>query len=207
MTFAFADDEWRLIAAELAAVGRLDSGGERATLETIAHWFTSYRTKRGKGRPTPKKARECWIQVAEASERLNAAIAALGEAGAANFTVLDDHSDSIKAWAAALPWIAREARVVAEIEMHRPKPSSNNADPERDFFLQQIISTWKDYGGQVRTSTHPQTHEPGGPLIRFASLVAEPAFRSIGEQPPTPEIIRQAARKYRNTRMVSSATE
>ena len=195
MTFAFTDAQWQPIAVELSGIGRL--GGDRRSLEFVCGIFIQSRPRVGKGLPTPKKAREAWLKVADAADALDNAIKGLREASAADFTMLDDHSDRIFEWMSALPSLARGAREAAEYEIHEIKPTANNADPVRDFFLSQIITIWHEYGGAVRASTDPSSHREGGPLVRFVSAVMAPVFAKLNEAPPTPGMIRSAVREHR----------
>lgn len=194
--FRFSEQEWQTLAAQLEDIGRLNSGGERWLIELTAGIFVHTRRAHGKGRHSPKKARAAWLWVADAADELQAAIRALRPAGAADFSMLDNHSQRIAEWAAFLPSVAEGARVAAEYEMFGVEPTPNNADPVRDNFLRQIIGVWRGYGGQARASVDAVTGKPKGPLVRFVSAAAGPAFAAVGEPPPTPGVIRQAIRAH-----------
>jgi hypothetical protein len=190
MAFHFTDDEWDAIAGFLERVGRLRYDGDRETLETVCDGFAQTRPTLGRNSPAPARARDAWLRVATATQRLEAAIAGLRKAGAADFTVLDNHQGGVASWAAQLPLVMRGAKEAAELEMQGVRRGASNSDPLRDGFLKQLMVVWRGFGGRV-------SYAENGPCVRFLATVSGSALRAIGEKPLTVDKLRAAVRRLR----------
>jgi hypothetical protein len=182
MAFRFTDDEWTKIAGMLERVGRLRYDGDRRDLEFFCECFAQTRPRLGRNMPTPARARDAWFDVAAAAKRLQAAIAGLKPAGAADFTAAS--------WAAELPLVAQASKRAADLEMHGVRREANNSDPFRDAFLRQLMRAWSGYGGRL-------SHARNGPCVRFLMAVSSTALEAAGEHSMTADELVAAVRRLR----------
>jgi hypothetical protein len=188
--FHFSESQWDQVSAELGRTGRLKNEGDRQTLEMVCDLFAQSRPRLGRGAPTPERARGAWRKVAVAAHRLDGAITGLRAAGAADFTILDNHQGGVAGWAAQLPFIVEAAKGAAQLEMAGVHTISNKADPMRDAFVKRLAAIWKSCGGQI-------SHAADGPLIRFLSAATAPALIWANEKPMTSDALRGSVRRIR----------
>jgi hypothetical protein len=152
--------------------------------------FAQTRCTLGRNLPAPARARDAWLKVATATQRLEAAITELRKAGAADFTVLDNHQGGVASWAAQLPQVVQGAKEMAELEMQGVRRGASNSDPLRDGFLKGLMVAWSGFGGRL-------SYAEKGPCVRFLTTVSAPALRAVGEKPMTVGKLRAAVRRLR----------
>lgn len=202
--FRLSDAEWDNIGDYLEeATGRLKYDGDRWSLEFACNCFVVPRQKRGRSLPTPAKAAKAWHKIADQAQKLHDAIEGLREAGAADFTMLDNHQGHAAAWAASLPSLVQGARDAAALELYAPK-TANNSDPGRDFFVLRLVRLWKGYGGRVAAGYDDAAGKADGPLVRFLQMVTAPAMKAAGEAAISPDALRALIRRVVAEDMVSS---
>lgn len=195
--FHFNDAEWDAIGDELERhTGRLKYDGDRRSIEMICDRFVRLRPRLGKGLPTPTAARDAWIEVANAAVRLDSAIAGLRTAGAADFTIIDNHKGTAADWAAALPEIMQAAQYWAELETLGARTVSNKSDPVRNGLVVQIVRMWQGFGGNVGTGYNNYRRTSDNPLVRFIAAVTTPVMVAAGEKPLTLGTIRGIVRNH-----------
>jgi hypothetical protein len=195
--FRFTDGQWDEISAEiLRRTGRPKCEEDRQMLEMICNHFAQLRPRLGRNIPTPAKARDAWHEIAAEARKLEAAIASLPAAGAADFTLLDwlydGHRDGWKNWSEQLSLLKQAADWAAEFEIRTARKVSNAADPMLDGFVKQLAMIWKNYGGQI-------SHAEDGPLLRFLRAVTAPVLIWASEEPMTPDALRASVRRIGNT--------
>ena len=169
--FRFTDSQWDEISAELGQTGRPKGDSDRQILEMICDHFAQLRPRLGRNTPTPAKARDAWREIAAEARKLEAAIASLPAAGAADFAFLDwledGHRGGWKNWSEQLSLLKQAADGRAEIEIAGARKVSNAADPMRDGLVKQLARIWNSYGGRI-------SHAEDGPLLRFLSAAQHP---------------------------------
>lgn len=90
-----------------------------------------------------------------------------------------------------------EACYAVESERNPPlrvRPRANE-DVSARHFLQACLKVWQQVGGAVRFSVDPVDGAVQGPLLRFLTAAMRDAYRSVGEDLPSPHALRQASRK------------
>ena len=149
----------------------------------------------GRNTPTPAKARDAWHEIAAEARKLEAAIAGLRAAGAADFAFIDwlddGHRDGWKNWSEQLSLLKQAADWAAEFEIATARKVSNAADPMRDGLVKQLAMIWNSYGGRI-------SHAEDGPLLRFLSAATAPALIWAGEKPMSDDTLRGIVRHIGN---------
>lgn len=185
--FRFSEEQWLEVAREFPS--DCNVAGARWEIEFLCDRFIRRRLDFGKGLPTPDAARQVWLDIETAAHKLDLAIAKLAGAGAADMKFID-----CQELAAALPSLRRRALWAADMESTRRGKPANNADPDRDWFVETLVGIWKQH-------TKLEAVSDDGPMMRYLLAVTESAYEAANEKKlPTVDMLRGVRRK-----MVSSA--
>lgn len=192
MSFELSNEDWEIVASELAGIGWPPTDSERKQIELICELFVLARLQGGKSLPKPGEQSKKWNATKTAAMKLHEKLSAIAEdPGAADLNLMIGPE-----FMPMLVRVIHQTAYVAEVENLGPRVH-NKVDPQRDKLASALLEFWTSRGGSLGTSVVSHDAPEGGPLVRFMVFTYGKALECAGMGLPKAGNIRDEVRKYR----------